>query len=84
MQNSMVMFTFSVLDWKYPFWANLVKKTQNCLLKLKFGTYNQKQNIPKVQKSKQNCIRQENFDICCCVSFDCYCQKNNFWRETGH
>ena len=26
MQNSMVMFTFSVLDWKQPFWANLVQK----------------------------------------------------------
>ena len=26
MQNSMVVFTFSVLDWKYPFWANLVQK----------------------------------------------------------
>ena len=25
MQNSMVMF-FSVIDWKYPFWANLVQK----------------------------------------------------------
>ena len=22
-QNSMVMLTFSVFDWKYPFWANL-------------------------------------------------------------
>ena len=20
----------SVLDWKYPFWANLVQKNQNC------------------------------------------------------
>ena len=25
-QNSMVVFTFSVLDWKYPSWANLVQK----------------------------------------------------------
>ena len=23
MQNSMVMLTFPVLDWKYRFWANL-------------------------------------------------------------
>ena len=29
-QNSMVMFTFSVFDQKYPFWINLVEKTQNC------------------------------------------------------
>ena len=26
MQNSMVVFTFSVSEWKYPFWANLVQK----------------------------------------------------------
>ena len=26
MQNSVVMFTFSVFDWKCPFWANLVQK----------------------------------------------------------
>ena len=25
MQNSMVMFTFSAFDWKYPFWVNLVQ-----------------------------------------------------------
>ena len=33
--NSMVMLTFSVLHWKYPFWANSVQKN---LHKLKFGT----------------------------------------------
>ena len=26
MQNSMVMFTFSVFDWNYLFWANFVQK----------------------------------------------------------
>ena len=26
MQNSMVVFTFSILDWKYSFWASLVQK----------------------------------------------------------
>ena len=25
-QNSVVMFTFSVFNWNYPFWANLVQK----------------------------------------------------------
>ena len=25
-RNSMVMFTFSIFVWKYPFWANLVQK----------------------------------------------------------
>ena len=28
MQNSMVMFTFSVFDQKYPFWGNLVQKVK--------------------------------------------------------
>ena len=28
MQASVVMFTFSVFDWRYPFWANLVQKTK--------------------------------------------------------
>ena len=26
MQSPMVVFTFCVLDWKHPFWANLVQK----------------------------------------------------------
>ena len=26
MQNSMVMFTFSVFDWNYPFWVKLIQK----------------------------------------------------------
>ena len=26
MQNSMVIFTFSICDWKYPFWVNFVEK----------------------------------------------------------
>ena len=38
MQNSMVMFTFSVFDRKNPFWANLDQKSQNYQFKLKFGT----------------------------------------------
>ena len=38
MQNSMVMFTFSLFDWKYLFWVNLVQKNQNCQFELKFGT----------------------------------------------
>ena len=29
---------FSVFDRKFPFWANLVKKIQNCQFKLKFDT----------------------------------------------
>ena len=28
MQNSMMVFTFSVLDHKQPFWVNLVSKHQ--------------------------------------------------------
>ena len=26
MDNSMVIFNFSIFDWKYPFWVNLVQK----------------------------------------------------------
>ena len=39
MQNSMMLFTFFVFEWKYLFWANLVQKNQNFHFKLKFGTY---------------------------------------------
>ena len=31
------MFTFSVLERKYPFWANLVQKNKNCQSILKFS-----------------------------------------------
>ena len=37
MQNSMVVFTFSVTDWKYHFWENFVQKIKVVSLKLKFG-----------------------------------------------
>ena len=26
MHSSMVMFTFSIFDWKYPLWSNLIQK----------------------------------------------------------
>ena len=32
------MFTFSVLDWKQPFWANLIQNMKIVHLKLKFAT----------------------------------------------
>ena len=35
----MMLFTYFVFEWKYPFWANLVQKNQNYQFKLKFGTY---------------------------------------------
>ena len=44
-QNSMVVFAFSVLDWKHRFWAKFGPKNQNCQFKLKFGSYNQFHNI---------------------------------------
>ena len=50
MQNSMVVFTFSVLGRKYPFWANLVEKVKNCQFKLKYGTLtNSKMQTSMVQ-----------------------------------
>ena len=36
MQNSMVMFTFPLIDWKYLFSVNLVQKNQNCCFEMKF------------------------------------------------
>ena len=38
MHNSLVVFTFSFLDGKSPFWANIVQKLK-LLVKLKFGTW---------------------------------------------
>ena len=37
MQNSVVMFTLSIFDWKIPFLGKFGPKTQNCQFKLKFG-----------------------------------------------
>ena len=39
MQNSMVVFAFSVLDREYLFWANLVSKNLKSLFKVRFDTY---------------------------------------------
>ena len=35
----MVVFTFSVFDWKQLFWGKFSPKYHNCQFKLKFGTY---------------------------------------------
>ena len=35
---SVSMLTFSVLDWKHPFWEKFDPKNQNCHFKWKFGT----------------------------------------------
>ena len=32
MQNSIMLFTFFLLEWKYPFWANLVQKSKILIL----------------------------------------------------
>ena len=38
MQNSVLMFTFSIFDRKCPFWANLLQQI-NCQFKLKLVTW---------------------------------------------
>ena len=38
MQNLMVVFIFSDLDWKYSFGGKFGPENQNCQFKLKFGT----------------------------------------------
>ena len=32
-QNSMLVFTFSVFDWKHQFWANLIQKIKFLILR---------------------------------------------------
>ena len=39
MQNSIVVFTFSVFNQKYPFWANLVQK-KNKIVSFKYEEFN--------------------------------------------
>ena len=38
MQDSVLVFIFSALDGKHPFWTNLIQKTKIVSFKLKFGT----------------------------------------------
>ena len=40
MKNSMALFTFSVLERKYPFSGKFGSKNETCQFKLKFGTKN--------------------------------------------
>ena len=35
MQNSVVMLTFSVFDWNYPFWTSLAQKMKIVNLKVR-------------------------------------------------
>ena len=39
MLNTMLIITFSISDWKYPFWTSLAqKKKRKSPIKLKLGT----------------------------------------------
>ena len=38
MQNLLVVFTFSDVDWKYPFLGKFGPENRNCQFKLKFGS----------------------------------------------
>ena len=53
-QKSMVVFIFSVLEWKHPLWANWIPKI-NCQFKLKFGT--------KTKSNKQNSMAMLTFSV---------------------
>ena len=48
MQNSMVVFTFSVLEQKHLFLGKFSPKNRNCQIQLKFGIQNQCHNILRV------------------------------------
>ena len=41
----MAVFTFAVLDQKYPLQANLIQEIKTVSLSFKFGTYNPGHNI---------------------------------------
>ena len=56
---------FSIFDRKYPSWANLFKKNQNCEFKLKFGS--------KINSNMQNSMVVFTFSI-----LD---GKNFFWAN---
>ena len=52
------MFTFSIFDQNYPFWANLPEENQNCQSKLKFGTQanlNTQNSMAMCGAKNQNC-----------------------------
>ena len=68
MQNSMVVFTFSVLDQKNPFWGKSGQKYQVCQFKLKFGT--------KTNLNMQNLTMM--------VTFSVFVPKYPFWTNLVH
>ena len=68
MQNSMVVFTFSVLDQKNPFWGKSGQKYQVCQFKLKCGT--------KTNLNMQNLMMM--------VTFSVFDHKYPFWTSLVH
>ena len=56
MQNLVVVFTFSVLDWKHPFWANLVQKVKIVSLSWKLVLFGlETPFLGKFGTKNQNC-----------------------------
>ena len=64
--NSMVLFTFSAFDWKYPFWKNLVQKIKIVILSWK--------SVLRVNSNMQNSMMVFTF-------FFALDQKQPFWAN---
>ena len=52
----MAVFTFSVPEWKYPFWVNLIQKLKIDSKIWNFGTYNQCQKLWEKLQFGQFCV----------------------------
>ena len=68
MQNSMMVFIFSALDQKNPFWGKSGQKYQVCQFKLKCGT--------KTNLNMQNLMMM--------VTFSVFDHKYPFWASLVH
>ena len=84
MQNSLVMFTFFVLDWKYPFWLILVQKSEIDSLSRNMEPTILDKIFGTKQRNPVKLDRKEKFDIYSCVFFDCYCSSLISGMKTGH
>ena len=64
MRDSVLVFIFSNLDGKHPFWTNLIQKTKIVSFKLKFGT--------KTNSNMQNSMVVFTFFV--------FYRKHPYWR----
>ena len=73
MQNSLVMFTFSVCDRKYPFWVNLVQK-----VKINSLSWNMVPTLIRIRRIQWRCSLYAEFNHAVHFFFD---WKYPFWAN---